>query len=465
MRRTGPARLIPRANPARFWYAVPMGARWLATALSVAFFACGGTGDVAGDLDGGEDSGGADGGGGGPGGSGFVRYPADARHSPITPALADHLVAIAAAAPGSGEAVFAKVGDSITVSTSFLHCFASAGATDLAGRSELEETLAAFRAGDAAGTTPYDRTSAAAGIGWNAGTVLDGAPSPLASEIAAIAPRFAVVMYGTNDVGFENPAWYGENLAAVLDQLIAAGVVPVLSSIPPRDDDAAVDALVPLHDAIALGLAEARQIPFMDFHGALLPLAGHGLAPDGVHPNTYPGGGGCALTADGLQYGYNVRNLLALEGLDRARRSLLGQAPDPDGSGRAPLAGAGTGGDPLVIDGLPFTHAADTSGAAQRELDLYDGCAAEADESGPEVVYRLEVTAPTAVHLVLVDGGEVDVDLHLLRGEASTAACVERNDRAIRRTLEPGTWFVVVDTYVAAGAEQGGAYLLAAVAE
>jgi len=430
--------------------------RGLACTL-IAALACG-CGDVTGGPDGGA-SGETDGGGGPPGGDDFVRYPAGARHSPITPALAAHLAAIA----GGDPAVFAKVGDSITVAGSFLHCFAAAGTTDLAGHGELTATLETFRAGDAAGMTPFDRESAAAGIGWNAGTVLDGSPSPLASEIAAVHPGYAVVMYGTNDVGFENPAWYGQNLAAVVDQLIAAGAVPVLSSIPPRDDDAGVDALVPLHNAIARGIAEARQIPFMDFHGALVPLAGHGLGPDGVHPNTAPAGG-CSLTADGLGYGYNVRNLLALEGLDRARRAVGGEAPDTQ-SELAPIAGAGTAGDPIAIDGLPFTHAADTSASAQRDLDVYDGCAAGADEGGPEIIYRLELAAPTTVHLVVIDDDAVDVDLHLLHGEATTAACVERNDREIRRTLEAGTWFIAVDSYVAGGAEQAGAYFLAAVAE
>jgi hypothetical protein len=127
--------------------------------------------------------------------------------------------------------------------------------------------------------------------------------------------------------------------------------------------------------------------------------------------------------------------------------------------------GAGSTTDPLLIDGLPFTHASDTAGSALRDLDLYGGCAADADESGREIVYRLDVTEPTTLHLIGIDADQVDVDLHLLRGEPSVSSCVERDDRAIRRTLEPGTWFVVVDSYVAGGVEQGGRYQIAAVAE
>jgi hypothetical protein len=77
----------------------------------------------------------------------------------------------------------------------------------------------------------------------------------------------------------------------------------------------------------------------------------------------YLGGGTCALTGDGLAYGYNVRNLLALGARPRAPR-------------RRPTRG--------------------------------------------------ELSTP--VHRVVVDSEGVDVDLHLLRGEASTSSCVERND-------------------------------------
>jgi hypothetical protein len=98
--------------------------------------------------------------------SGPILYPAGSRHSPITAELAARLGAAAAADPSLEDDRFSKVGDSITVSTSFLHCFA-AGTVDLDGR-PLDATLDHFRSGDVGGTTPFDRTSLAATVGWSA---------------------------------------------------------------------------------------------------------------------------------------------------------------------------------------------------------------------------------------------------------------------------------------------------------
>ncbi len=66
---------------------------------------------------------------------GPARYPTDRTLSPLTPFVAERLRAAHGA--GLAEDLFAKVGDSITVSSSFLHCFAGAN-VDLGGRDELD---------------------------------------------------------------------------------------------------------------------------------------------------------------------------------------------------------------------------------------------------------------------------------------------------------------------------------------
>lgn len=387
-------------------------------------------------------------------------YPADRDHSPIGAALAARLRRIAAAAPRA-EDVFAKIGDSITVSDGYLHCFDGA-AVNLDGRVALQPTLDFFRGGNAAGSSPFGRDSEAAVVGWSVQSALRGAPSPVDRELAAINPRFATVMYGTNDIENDNLSFYGDHMRTLVDLLLAQGVVPILSTLPPRDDKPSSDAEVPTYNTVVRALAQSRGVPLVDLHRRLLPLPGHGLGGDHLHPRSAPSGA-CDFTAAGLQAGYNVRNLLTLEALDRARAALSGDAP-PDAAPPVRL-GAGTAANPIVVEALPFGDARDTRAAPQADLPSYPGCGSAADEGGGEFVYRLDLAVQTTVRADVVDGDGVDIDLHLVVDPADPGTCLQRHDRHLVADLGPGTWYFVLDTFVAAGAPQPGEYLLAIVAE
>jgi hypothetical protein len=89
-----------------------------------------------------------------PPGTGAVLYPAGRRHSPITTDLVAHLRTIAARGPTQADDVFAKVGDSITASTAFLHCFDGERRAELDGRTDLEATLVYYGAGSAPARAP-----------------------------------------------------------------------------------------------------------------------------------------------------------------------------------------------------------------------------------------------------------------------------------------------------------------------
>jgi hypothetical protein len=398
-------------------------------------------------------------------------YPATRTHSPITAALAANLRRIAALGPQQSGAVFAKVGDSHTVSRSFLHCFAGAN-VDLGGRTELVPALERFRKGVAGATTPFDRDSLAAKVGWSAWSVIAagaGTGSPLAKERLAIHPRYAVVMFGTNDLESRNLGGFAENLFAIADQLIAAGTVPLFSSVPPRDDDAADDAWVPRYNAVARGVAQARQVPFMDLHRELLGLTGHGMAGDGIHLDTYVAGGvrPCALTADGLRHGNNVRNLVTLEALSRAVLALDGSPPD---AAALSQRGAGTRDDPFVIDALPFTDLRSTATAGESRIDRYGGCGAAQDESGPEVVYRLVLPRQARVRAMVFSRGGADIDVHVLDGSATGEGCRARDDTGVSVVLPAGTWHLSLDSFVPKGGgarakPMSGEYLLVVLAD
>jgi lysophospholipase L1-like esterase len=392
--------------------------------------------------------------------TGPLVYPSDRDHSPIGPALAAQFQAIAAATPRA-ENVFSKVGDSITVGTGFLHCFAGDGVR-LDGRGDLQATIDHFRAGNAGGTTPFDRTSLAATVGWSVQSALRGAPSPVEREIDTVRPRFATVMFGTNDIENDNPSYYGDQMRTLVDLLLENGVIPLLSTIPPRDDRASSDAEVPTYNTLVRALAQSRGVPLMDLHRRLSAIPGHGLAGDNLHLDS-AGSGSCDFRADGLSGGNNVRNLLTLQALDRVRRALAGEPPpDADGPGRS---GSGTAADPVVIEALPFGDVRNTHQAPQSALPEYPGCGSQADEGGGEFVYRLDLAAPARVRADVADGDGVDVDLHLLVDPTDPATCVRRHDRQIVADLDAGTWYFVLDTFVAAGAPQPGEYLLAIVAE
>ncbi len=396
---------------------------------------------------------------------GPARYPEGLAHSPISPWVAARLQAIAEQDPTLQEAVFAKVGDSITVSSGFMHCFAG-DAIELDGRDDLRAAIQHFGVGDAAGTSPFRRQTVAAEIGWHAGRALEGDPSPVERELDALRPRFATLMYGTNDIGFANPDRFAARMLDLVDLMVARGTIPILSTIPPRGDDRAADAEVPGYNGIIRGIAQARQVPLTDLHAALVDLPTQGLAGDGVHLSAFRDGGSrpCNFTEPGLQHGSNWRNLLTIEALHRMLEVVVsgGEAPDP---AQAPLEGVGSHADPIRIDALPFSHLGDTR-RGERVNALYTGCEAPQDESGPELVYTLELEAPSTIRALVLDRGDVDIDLHLLDDADDPEACLERGHTELRASLDAGTWHFVLDSWVdAEGAARAGEYLFVVVKE
>ncbi|MBK8998006.1 MAG: SGNH/GDSL hydrolase family protein [Myxococcales bacterium] len=405
--------------------------------------------------------------------SGPARYLATDVRSPITEAVASRLKAIASADASRAGDVFMKVGASGTVNASFLYCFAGSAQPQYqlawAGNDALQPAVTHFRAGSAAGSTPFDRATLAAKVGMSANWAIGGSPSPLEQELSALNPRYAFVNYGTNDmqlgVTHASALWpFVENLSKLLDQLEAAGVVPIVSGLNPRTDSAGAALWVPTYDAVTRGLAEQRQLPYLSLYLSAKDLPNQGLISDGIHGNAYVTGGSaqpCVFDAPAMQFNYNRRNLASVQILDAAWRIVAQGAPAPD----APPpghSGTGTATSPFVVDALPFTHAADSS-AGEALIASHPGCNATQDESGPELRYRLTLNEATPLRLMVFDRAGVDVDIHLLSAGGGGDGCLERHDRLIQGTFGPGSFDVVVDSFASAGVAQSGAYLFVAL--
>ncbi|MEZ4383290.1 MAG: SGNH/GDSL hydrolase family protein [Nannocystaceae bacterium] len=385
-------------------------------------------------------------------------YPTDRTHSPITPYVAASIAAIAEAAPRRDD-VFSKIGASSTETLNFMGCFADNATIELAGRDHLWAAIETFRA-EVDGTTSFDRQSLCATKGWSAVTAISGDPSPLQLEIDTAEPRFAVVMYGTNDIQLGSAFNFGGAMLTLVETMTTQGVVPLLTTIQPRDDDPEADAEVPLYNAIIRAIAQAEQIPLIDFHRELMFLSDHGLGGDGIHRSVYAPGGipsTCVLDTSGLEYGANIRNLLSLEALDRAR-VVVGGVDELDAP-QLQLLGAGLPDDPYGVAALPFGDRRDTAVDGVALIDSYPGCDADQDESGNEVYYRLDVAESETVRAIVIDRGDVDIDLHLVDASATGAGCIARADKSLTAELGPGTYYFILDTFVSGGNEAAGDYL------
>lgn len=395
-------------------------------------------------------------------------YPYDRVHSPITAFVADNLRTIAA--PAAVDTVFAKVGGTTTASASFFKCLATdAAIMDLPP--ELAATRTHFNVDLGNGVTPFSRDSAAAMPGWTSADLRAGTPTPVGAEIAALMPRYAHVLIGTHDLASDQPAAmfaYADNLMDTVDELIAAGAVPILSTLPQRSDMPGMLPYLPRYNAIVRAAAQGRQVPLLDLELALRNLPMTGLAADGVDLSVTMSAmidRPCFFDEFSLQGGYNVRNLEGLRALDRAKQVVTDAAPELD----APLPGlqgSGTVDDPFEIPSLPFVDLRSTATSPSNALPSYGGaCDAAKDESGPEIVYRLSVDADVDLRVLVFDRGAVDVDIHVL-SNTDPESCLKRNDREITGPLPEGDYVIVVDSY--AGEVMGGAageYILAVLAD
>ncbi len=137
-------------------------------------------------------------------------------------------------------------------------------------------------------------------------------------------------------------------------------------------------------------------------------------------------------------------------------------AVDLDAGSDAGLADAGTSdagftcpAGQICVDTFPFTNDNDTAQSTRDLFDVYD-CAAS-NESGNEVVYRVEVPASGFLSAAVYEAPGVDVDVHIL-SSLDSQTCVSRGNLHAKADVTPGTWFVVVDTFVSAGVPQAGAY-------
>jgi hypothetical protein len=225
---------------------------------------------------------------------------------------------------GNHADVFSKVGDSITVAP---HAYAPIASDNFnAGNFYyLQDTVDHFLGGEARTGNPFVNESLAATIGWSSAAVLMpryantdyclANESPLECEYRLNRPAFALIMFGTNDVGFmAQDSFYG-SMERIVQISLEQNIIPILSTIPPRRD---FENQSEAFNGVIERITERYNIPLWDYGSAMRALPENGLDLDGVHPSIPAMGirGAADFRTHNLGSGYVIRNLTALQILD-----------------------------------------------------------------------------------------------------------------------------------------------------
>lgn len=240
---------------------------------------------------------------------------------------------------GNDPAMFSKVGDSITASNNAFHLIGQPS-QKLGDYDGLQAVIDFYTAGAAPDATqsPFQRESLAAGVGWTSGALFDPkyadprqcltGETPLRCEYRVAKPAVALIMIGTNDVSYYSVQTYRNNISGIIAETIKHGIIPIISTLPPRDG---YDAEVALFNQQLHELTTQFAVPLWDYHALMEPLPNRGLSNDGVHPGLPAHGywGTADFRRHNHHSGYVMRNLSALQWLDAVWQSVIAPPENP----------------------------------------------------------------------------------------------------------------------------------------
>jgi hypothetical protein len=251
------------------------------------------------------------------------------REMPITPEVSDSMIEVyqQGIANGRNPAIFTKVGDCMTDSPDFLYPIA-AGEYDLGEFATLQPTIEYFssetvREKDGAALNSFANKSIAVACGFNSASphdptwadpnICESGETPLACEIRLSNASIALIMLGTHDMHFEKEKYAGY-LERIVQETLAAGVVPILTTFPPRSDDIENSEA---YNEVLVEIAQEYDVPVANLWRALQDRPNLGLqAGEATHLSLPADGCATCFTEENLDYGATVQNWVALMALD-----------------------------------------------------------------------------------------------------------------------------------------------------
>ncbi len=235
------------------------------------------------------------------------RLPKDWQKWPVVPQVSEKMLAVYAQGikMGNNPAAFIKIGDCESTPTWFLGDFDEPDYRIAAEYDGLQPLLDQFQGS-------FGRTSVAAKSSFSAASVLSPfwadpqqcqkGETSLDCELRNMNPSIGLVTLGTNDVWDE--VKFEKNLRQIIEQLLAAGVVPVLAT---KADNLEGDHAI---NAVIAKLAYDYDLPLWNFWLALQDLPDKGLQEDKAHltwgPNRFD-------DPKVMKRAWPIRNLTALQ--------------------------------------------------------------------------------------------------------------------------------------------------------
>ncbi len=245
---------------------------------------------------------------------------------PVVPrTISDEMREVYAAgkALGNHDDVVVKVGDSNSANRLYLTPIGE-GNYDLGPYDFLADTVDHF------GASMADR-SVAAQVGLNAFSVFDPFwansndcepnEAPLNCLYRVREPFAAVILFGPNDLRVLNREDYEAQMRRIIEETMAAGVIPVISTFS-GNPDAAMYGQALRFNGILVELAAEYGVPMVNLWLATGVLPNRGIGADDVHLTA----AGEAVDFTGgreARFGVPLQNLIVLHTLDVLRRELV----------------------------------------------------------------------------------------------------------------------------------------------
>jgi hypothetical protein len=226
---------------------------------------------------------------------------------------------------GNHARIFSRIGDCASAAPAFLVGFDRN--YNLGAYTSLQPAIDYFKGS-------FERPSLAAKAGLNSAGLLTTLwtgeqcqtnESLLDCQYRLDQPSFAIIAIGTNEAYYvhADPGSFEKNMRLILDDTIARGIVPVLST---KADNIEGDDSI---NATIARLALEYELPLWNFWRSVQSLPEHGLAdPDHLSSVSYANFTDFSIP-NSLLYGTQMHNLTALQMLDFLRKSLAGEAPGP----------------------------------------------------------------------------------------------------------------------------------------